>query len=169
MAAILILKCTEGVGVGDYTKFWHSCKMAACIAKPSISTILRKNRGLWTVYYSHARNSDFFLNLTSAVWPPNSCAWGFPLCVIVLHGELKSSSGWKSSLVPHFFKFNKPTHSPNEKGSTGIFGKISWGESVKQDTKISGKSYFGASNSQISLCVELAKTEQMAKKDYWQQ
>ena len=111
----------------------------------------------------------FFLNLSSAVWPPNSCAWGFPLCVIVLHGELKSSSGWKSSLVPHFFKFNKPTHSPNEKGSTGIFGKISWGESVKQDTKISGKSYFGASNSQISLCVELAKTEQMAKKDYWQQ
>ena len=68
--------------------------------------------------------------------------------------------------MPHFFKFNKPTHSPNEKGSTGIFGKISRGESVKQDTEILGKSYFGASKSQ---CVELAKTEQMAKKNYWQQ
>ena len=29
--------------------FWHSCKMAARNAKRSISTILLKNRGLWTV------------------------------------------------------------------------------------------------------------------------
>jgi len=43
MAAILIFKCTEGAGV-------YSCKMAARDVKPSISTILRKNRRLWTVY-----------------------------------------------------------------------------------------------------------------------
>ena len=41
-------------------------------------------------------------------------------------------------------------------------------EWVEQDTEIWGKIYFGASNSQISLCVELTKTEQMAKEDYWQ-
>ena len=35
MAAILILKCIQGAGVGDYS---------------SILEILRKNRGLWTVY-----------------------------------------------------------------------------------------------------------------------
>ena len=46
VTAIMIFKCTEGAGVGDYGsagggggQFWHSCKM-----------ILRKNRGLWTVY-----------------------------------------------------------------------------------------------------------------------
>ena len=32
--------------------FWHSCKMAARNAKRSISTILREDRGLWTVYYA---------------------------------------------------------------------------------------------------------------------
>ena len=49
--AILIFKCTEGAGVGDYSsRFWHSCEMATRNAERSISTILRKNRGLWTVY-----------------------------------------------------------------------------------------------------------------------
>ena len=35
---------------GNLTIFWHSCKMAARHTKCSISMILRKNRGLWTVY-----------------------------------------------------------------------------------------------------------------------
>ena len=35
---------------GNLTIFWHSCKMAARYTKRSISMILRKNRGLWTVY-----------------------------------------------------------------------------------------------------------------------
>ena len=35
---------------GNLTIFWHSCKMAARHTKRSISMILRKNRGLWTVY-----------------------------------------------------------------------------------------------------------------------
>jgi len=47
VTAILIFKCPEGAGVGE---FWHSCKMAPCNAKCLISMILRKNRGLWTVY-----------------------------------------------------------------------------------------------------------------------
>ena len=34
----------------NLTIFWHSCKMAARHTKRSISMILRKNRGLWTVY-----------------------------------------------------------------------------------------------------------------------
>ena len=117
--------------------------------------------------YSHARNSHFFLIF--------SCMSSKFMCL--RFSTLCCSSSWRTEIIfwlkkqlkPHFFKFNKPTHSLNEKGSTGIFGKISRGESVKQDTEILGKSYFGASNSQISLCVELAKTEQMAKKDYWQQ
>ena len=33
--------------------FWHSCKIAARNGKRLISMILRKNRGLWTVYHTH--------------------------------------------------------------------------------------------------------------------
>ena len=56
-------------------QFWHSCKTAARNAKRSISTILRENRGLWTVYLrvtfrislkwracSQARNVTTFIN-----------------------------------------------------------------------------------------------------------
>ena len=41
--------------------FWHSCKMATRNAKRSISTILPKNRGLWTVYANreaHEKNPE---------------------------------------------------------------------------------------------------------------
>ena len=52
MTAILIFKCTEGAGAGDYSfrGRWALTQDAARNAKRSISTILRKNRGLWTVY-----------------------------------------------------------------------------------------------------------------------
>ena len=56
VTGILIFKCTEGAGVGDY-RFgrWGGgglCRLAARNRKRSISMILRKNRGLWTVYKS---------------------------------------------------------------------------------------------------------------------
>ena len=44
VAGILIFRCTKGVG---------SCKMAARNTKRSNSMILRKNRGLWTVYTAY--------------------------------------------------------------------------------------------------------------------
>ena len=44
VAGILIFRCTKGVG---------SCKMAARNTKRSNSMILRKNRGLWTVYNAY--------------------------------------------------------------------------------------------------------------------
>ena len=56
VTAFLIFKCPKVVGVGDYSsnQFRHSCKMAACNAKCSISMILQKNRGLWTVYAKYS-------------------------------------------------------------------------------------------------------------------
>ena len=55
VTAILIFKCTEGAGVGNYSprplgSFDTNARWVARNAKLSISTILRKNRGVWTVY-----------------------------------------------------------------------------------------------------------------------
>ena len=54
VTAILILKCTEGAGVGDYPRplgsFDTHARWVARNAKLSVSMILRKNRRLWTVY-----------------------------------------------------------------------------------------------------------------------
>ena len=70
--AILILKCTEGAGVGDYGwrggkgflpnrprplgSFDTHARWVARNAKLSISMILRKNRRLWTVYVVRFKN-----------------------------------------------------------------------------------------------------------------
>ena len=53
VTGILIFKCTEGAGVGDYSSIFlasfQTAPVAARNTKCSISMILRKNRGLWTV------------------------------------------------------------------------------------------------------------------------
>ena len=76
VTAILIFKCIEGAGVGDYSSggggseknfsrflpnrprplgsFDTHARWVARNAKLSISMILRKNRGLWTVYSRHS-------------------------------------------------------------------------------------------------------------------
>ena len=79
VTAILILKCTEGAGVGDYGwggggegrekfsrflpnrprplgSFDTHARWVARNAKLSISMILRKNRRLWTVYVVRFKN-----------------------------------------------------------------------------------------------------------------
>ena len=72
MAAILIFRCTEGAGVGDYSSRGLTLfprldsvrlkiKMDAINGKTrSISTISGKNRGLWTVYSHQHQESVLF-------------------------------------------------------------------------------------------------------------
>ena len=96
MAAILTFKCTEGAGVEDYSSMrggWGANSrflpnrlrpykvvltlmqdgLAARNAKRSISTILQKNRGLWTVYkfrfLGMKHTGVLLLSLDASPWP----------------------------------------------------------------------------------------------------
>ena len=42
---------------------------------------------------------------SSSAWPPTSCTWAFPLCIIILYGELIPSSFLNSTSPPNS---NKP-------------------------------------------------------------
>ena len=95
MAAILTFKCTEGAGVEDYSSMGGGGAnsrllpnrlrpykvvltlmqdgLAARNAKRSISTILQKNRGLWTVYkfrfLGMKHTGVLLLSLDASPWP----------------------------------------------------------------------------------------------------
>ena len=65
---------------------WHSSKMEARTAKPSTSTMLRKNKGLWTAYTMSIYVSFFFSCRTTAAthnglrWATNSKTEQFNTC-----------------------------------------------------------------------------------------
>ena len=93
MAATLTFKCTEGAGVEDYSSMGGANSrllpnrlrpykvvltlmqdgLAARNAKRSISTILQKNKGLWTVYkfrfLGMKHTGVLLLSLDASPWP----------------------------------------------------------------------------------------------------
>ena len=64
----------------------------------------------WFVHQLEARICFW----SSAAWPPTSCTWAFPFCILVPYGEMIPSSGLNQRSPPSLLRTIKPPpHTPS--------------------------------------------------------